>query len=73
MSELTPCNYCTLRRIKARAKKKDQRVTTTPAKNSRGGIDILMYPRHLGAKDARADRKKYKVAWLMKITNKCCC
>lgn len=73
MSELTPCNFCTLRRIKARAKKKDQRVIATPAKNSLGGTDVLVYPKHLGAKDARADRKQYKVARLMKITDKCCC
>lgn len=74
MSELTPCNYCTLRRIKARAEKKGNRVILAPAKDaSRGGTDVLVHPKHIPAKDARAKRKKYFVAWMMEIPDSCCC
>ncbi len=71
MSELTPCNYCSLRRIKARAKKKGNVVTT--AVSTTRGKDILVHPKHVPAKDARANRKKYRVVCLLRLTNACCC
>jgi len=67
MSELTSCNYCSLRAIKARAKKEGKKVKVKPATYEgelrkfafQGGVDIFV------------DGKK--VAWFMELPNHCCC
>lgn len=35
MSELTPCNYCTLKRIRARAKKEGKVITLVKEKDTK--------------------------------------
>ena len=67
MSELTRCNYCTLKIIKARAKKERKPVKVVSAKyegeleqfSSMGGLDVLV--------DGE------KVAWFMAVSDHCVC
>ncbi len=67
MSDLTSCNYCTLRRIRAEAKREKKKVKIVTTKyvgemrefKSQGGVDILV--------DGE------RVAWLMELTNHCVC
>jgi len=67
MSELTLCNYCSLRRIKTQARKDGKRVKVTAALYEgelrkfvvQGGVDVFV------------DGKK--VAWFMELPNHCCC
>lgn len=41
MSELTPCNHCTLENIRYRAEKKGLTVTLL---SNRGGLDVYVHP-----------------------------
>ncbi len=58
MSELTPCNYCTFRDIRARAKR-DGKKAKTKLNAKDGGIDVLV--------------DNEKVCWFMELTPFCCC
>ena len=58
MSEYTICNYCTLKGIKARAKK-DKKKVKVVANRKYGGLDVIV--------DGKV------VAWLMELTDRCCC
>ncbi len=62
MSELTQCNYCSLKSIKRRAKEKNQKVVLKPAKKGKyymGGQDVFVNGEF--------------VAWFMELSNRCCC
>lgn len=61
MSELTKCNYCTLRAIRAVAEKKGKTVTV------RGG-NVYVHD-----EGEEIDTKRHWRAWLMEITTYCCC
>lgn len=74
MSELTPCNYCTLASIRQRAKARDMVVTLLP---ERGGFDVFMHPPEIHpsmtfgvAVDAPPE---YWRAWFMALTDHCVC
>jgi len=73
MSELTQCNCCDLRAIKASAKKKGERTIIRPSKD--GGFDILCVPKNVKLSDpiTTEERDTYFAAWMMAITNSCCC
>ncbi len=58
MSELTSCNYCTLRDIRARAKRDGKKVRVKH-NALHGGVDILV-----------GDRT---ACWFMELTKYCCC
>jgi len=75
MSELTQCNYCSLREIRARAKKEGNRVTLLTGWS--GGTDVFVHPPSVTRKELLADQKKdirkYCVAWFMAIGDHCEC
>lgn len=78
MSELTTCNYCNLKAIKADARKRKQYVTLLGLPHAKlGGIEIYVHPREVtisvvAGKDQRKI-KKYWVAWMWVITDHCVC
>jgi len=61
MSEITRCNYCSLREIKKRAKVKGEKVRIKNAKDFGLGK----------GKDVFVNDKK--VAWFAELTNHCVC
>jgi hypothetical protein len=78
MSELTPCNYCNLNRIKRRAKENGMKVTVlNDARWGMGGSNVYVHPKGLkieklgGAEDG--PREKYRVSWMMEIPSRCEC
>jgi len=77
MSELTPCNYCSLQGIKARAKMNGCKVYLRNSTGSLGGIDVFVVP--LGKKlDTRVDERGESIggqwkAWFMELTDHCVC
>lgn len=73
MSELTPCNYCTFRRIKHRAALRDWRVTKKVDKD--GWTNIYVHPSNVTEFPNRYDGEpsRYFVASMMKITDHCVC
>lgn len=81
MSELTPCNYCSLQRIKARAKQEKMKITVlSNATWGMGGYNIYKHPKNINirklAKSNREDDKElnqYCVSWMMEIPDRCCC
>ena len=76
MSELTPCNFCNLRRVRARVKKKGWKVTLRTG--WRGGKDVYVHPPDVEIpKGQLADdhelREKYCGIWMMEIPSSCIC
>jgi len=67
MSELTSCNYCNLKRIKARAKNEHKKVKVVPVSYG-GKLKTFSY---MGGVDVLIDNKK--VAWFMELPDHCCC
>lgn len=65
MSELTSCNYCTLRAIEARAKLRGLQVTGM-------GQHVYVHPSGV-EKDQLKPDGEYHVAWFMELTESCCC
>lgn len=65
MSELTRCNYCTLKDIKRKAKKEGKKVIVKRGKHN--FEDSFMGP----GIDVFIDDKK--TAWFMELTNHCVC
>jgi hypothetical protein len=75
MSELTPCNYCSLNRIKRRANEKGLQVTLL---SSRGGFDVYVHPADVTVNretvgDEEGKPSSYWGAWLMALTDHCVC
>lgn len=75
MSELTPCNFCTLKRIKARARKSGKKVTVIPDPSyPTPGYDVFIHPKSTRIKElSKEDREDYFSCWMMEIPEKCCC
>lgn len=78
MSELTRCNFCGLRDIKARAKKAGKKVTVLcDAFWGLGGYNVYVHPKDVdvakmsGGEDG--DRKGYRAAWMQEIGKRCSC
>ena len=63
MSELTPCNYCTLKHIRARAREDGEKVTLAKPKDK--DMDELM--------EVAVSLDGEEVAWFMKLTDHCVC
>ena len=61
MSELTPCNYCTLKAIRARAPK-GVRTTTSAGKGEWAGWIVV-----------KQTGRKEPVAYFMALTDHCVC
>lgn len=75
MSELTPCNYCTLLRTKARAKKEGKVVTViADTTTSLGGLNVYVHPKNVKIKElAPIARETYGGVWFMALTDHCVC
>lgn len=69
MSELTPCNYCSLRWIKERAKKAGNVVTVKPGGI---GLNVYVHPPSIHIKES-TDPEGYFAASFMELTDYCCC
>jgi hypothetical protein len=70
MSELTPCNYCTLKSIKRRAEEGGMTVTLLNG-------DVYVHPATVAIKELSSgedgEREQYWRAWFMKLTDHCVC
>jgi len=78
MSDLTRCNFCTLKSIRADARKKKLKVTIlSDAKWGMGGVNVYVHPKNIKIRDLPGgedgEREKYRKAWFMELTNHCCC
>lgn len=78
MSDFTPCNYCTLRRIRRDAKANGKRVTVLDdARWGMGGSNVYVHPPEVkiralaGGEDG--ERAKYRCSWMMEIPSRCEC
>ena len=72
MSELTPCNYCSLSRIKQRADKKGWQVTTKP--DGHGWTAVYVHPPEIkDFPDDDNEPSEYFAASMMRITDHCVC
>jgi hypothetical protein len=71
MSELTPCNFCSLRGYRERARRTGREVVVRAAAEGRGrwpkGMDVFM------VKPGEAPGKGDRIAWFMELTDKCAC
>lgn len=63
----TPCNYCTLRRIRERAADNGQIVTVIPLEDPVGSAEAHV---HLPTEQATDNNV---VAWFMLLPDHCCC
>lgn len=72
MSELTPCNFCSLNRIKYRAKQRGRLVTT---RSESGWTVVYVHPPDVTEFPRREDGEpsEYFAASMMKITDHCVC
>ena len=73
---MTICNYCTLKEIKANAKKMNNKVTVLQSNffEMGGGFDVYSHPKNIKIKEITGgEREKYFKAWLMEIPDHCCC
>lgn len=79
MSESTPCNYCSLRSIRANANEHELRVTLLPSGFRESGVstegtDIYAHPKDVTISLlATKKREQYFSAWMWTIPDKCCC
>lgn len=79
MSELTQCNYCTLRGIRRRYKGTGSRVLVRyNARWGAGGANIYVVPKDVrvpkgGIIEDSKFHDKYSAAWFMEISNSCAC
>ena len=78
MSELTQCNYCSLREIQNRARSSEMKVTLlSDAKWGMGGVNVYVHPKEILIKDLpdgeNGERRKYRVAWFMEVGTACSC
>jgi hypothetical protein len=69
MSELTPCNHCTLKWIKQTHQQENVYLSTARD----GSTDVLVTPIHVSYREATANRDRYFVAWFMELTDHCVC
>ena len=85
MSELTPCNYCNLKRFRHTAKKRGNKIITSPSEFMGGGMCVFEVPNEKGftlppyrepsAFYPNGDKvyQKYSIGWMMSIPEKCVC
>jgi hypothetical protein len=75
MSELTQCNYCSLRQIRKQAKSDGMKVTIRVGWN--GGKDIYVHPKEIVIPNVNGDknplRDKYCHNWMQSIGSSCSC
>ena len=82
MSELTPCNHCTLKKIKSDAKKEEKKVILRRSEFM-GGVLVFVIPQDIELPDYKEpsetlpngddNYQKYNVSWMMEVSDHCCC
>lgn len=75
MSELTSCNYCTLRAIRNRAPKGARVIVREHDgrfSGFEGGVDVFVVPAGIAVSDDD-DLGSYHKCWFMELTTKCAC
>jgi len=79
MSELTQCNYCSLRDVKRQAAHVGKHVHIKRDYNGElGGVDVYVTPVSVDLPEGEIPRaseffQQYWVAWFMEVTKSCCC
>jgi len=63
MSELTPCNYCSLQRYKERAKERGNKIVLE-ANKKHGGVDVF---------EMSPSGDRHFLAWFMGLGDHCEC
>ena len=63
MSELTPCNYCSLQRYKRRAKERGNKIVVKP-NTEHGGLDVF---------EILPNKTQMFHAWFMVLGDHCEC
>ena len=71
MSELTQCNFCSLRTIERKAKAAKKQVSTIYNKEH-GGMDVFVHPKKVKISQENKP-KEYFVAWFMELSTHCVC
>jgi len=75
---MTTCNFCSVKAIKKRAKEQGKKVTVLrDAKWGMGGVNVYVHEPTIKIKELLGDedgeRSKFRVAWLMELSSRCCC
>lgn len=71
------CSYCSLKEIKSRAEKKNNKVSIIPTYNPEiqtedmNGVNVYVHPKNINIKNE--NRKTYLKSWLMSLPDKCVC
>ena len=65
------CNYCSLKEIKSRAEKKNNKVSIIPTTEDMNGVNIYVHPKNINIKNE--NRKTYFKSWFMSLSDKCAC
>jgi hypothetical protein len=78
MSELTPCNFCSLIRIRKKAAQEHLKVTILRDANwGMGGVNVYKHPPEINIRELpggeRGPRAQYHVAWFMDLGDHCEC
>lgn len=76
MSDLTPCNYCSMAGIRERARHKKLKVSVQVATQcgELGGVDVFVHPAWVKLPKLNdKEREVYFVAWFMALPDHCCC
>jgi len=89
MSELTPCNWCSLERIKTHAKQDGLIVTIIKASPwvenpdfAPNAVNVYVHPKTVTKKEietiekvpeSAVAKKKYWMTWFMELTDHCVC
>ena len=75
MSEMTQCNFCRLKELRARAKAAGLRVTLlTTTSWALGGFNIYKHPKSIQvSKLPEQMRSKYSAGWMKEIGQHCEC
>lgn len=83
MSELTKCNFCSLRELKRRARKEGTRIVIRANPGKLKGVDVYLVPKGVKVPQkimATTEGKhgdmfhvKYFAAWFMALTDYCVC
>jgi len=79
VSELTQCNYCSLKYYRLQAKSKKYRVSLRGS-SFMNGIDVFIHPlsvkipaNHVHVPDSKKGPDKYWCAWFGGLSKKCVC
>lgn len=77
MSQITMCNYCALKHLRAKAEREGSVVTLKRSTElPMGGTDVYLHPKDVSVEDLIRSSElhdKYFCAWLMEIPDHCVC